>query len=70
LKTVQQTITDGINDLNVNKKDEKNTNGTKSSQSTPSKKPVSTAASKQTASKQISIRGIPLVKFINRCFWE
>jgi len=70
LKTVQQTITGGVNDLTINNKNEKNTNGTKSSQSTPSKKPVSTATSKQAASKQISIRGIPLVKFINRFFWE
>ncbi len=66
LKPVQQTVTEGINDLTVGNKDEKKNQEAKTSNSTPSKKPATTAtaAAKQKGAKQISIRGIPLVKLI------
>ncbi|CAF0852203.1 unnamed protein product [Rotaria sordida] len=55
LKTVQQTVTDGIHDL-TNSDNNKKTN----QQSKSSKKPAPTAKLK--AIKQISIRGIPLLE--------
>ncbi|CAF0783918.1 unnamed protein product [Adineta steineri] len=63
LKTVQQTVTEGIHDLTVSK-DEKKDEQKKPNQSTPTKKsaPTGSAALKLKASKQISIRGIPLLE--------
>ena len=65
MKTVQQTITEGINDLTV-EKDGKSGQQTKPSHTTPTKKSASaaTSISKQKGLKQISIRGIPMVNFL------
>jgi hypothetical protein len=67
LKTVQQTIADGIYDLTMNNhKDETNFHekSTNSNGSMSNKKtlPIVTSTSKQKATKQISIRDIPMVR--------
>ena len=61
---IQQTIVEGINDLIIGNKNEQQT---KSIQPTISKKSSTTPtiSSKQKGSKQISIRGIPLVNFLD-----
>lgn len=60
LKNVQQTVTEGFNDLTAN--NAKN----KSSQLAS----INADKHKQKASKQISIRGIPLVKLLNSLFTD
>lgn len=65
LKTVRQTITDGVNDLTVKDKDHA-TNGTSShSNGTATAKkifPTAKSDPKQRDAKQISIRGLPMLE--------
>jgi len=65
LKTVQQTITDGINDLNIKDKDQNSKDKSLNPNGSSTAKKIHQSAkpeAKQKGARQISIRGLPMLE--------